>query len=283
MVIDFHTHTFPDKIAARTITKLKAMARAKAHTDATCSMLVQSMQEAGVDASVILPVATNVKQSEKLNEAAYEVNARWYDKGLISFGGIHPAYGDYRALLQHIVELGLKGIKLHPQYQGIPFDDIRTMRIIDRASELGLIVIVHAGIDIGIEGPTLCTPDSVLHVMEKVAPDKLVLAHMGGWRMWGEVADKLAGLPLYLDTSYSLGMIPRDPDTPRRDDESALMGETEFTALIRKQGADRVLLGTDSPWGGQKETLAQIRALDLTDEERTMILGENAQKLLRMV
>ncbi|MGM9649360.1 MAG: amidohydrolase family protein [Butyricicoccaceae bacterium] len=282
MVIDFHTHTFPDKIAARTVEKLKAMARAKAHTDATCGMLVDSMHEAGVDCSVVLPVATNVAQSEKLNEAAYEVNERWSGEGLISFGAIHPAYEDYRTLLHHIADLGLKGIKLHPQYQGVPFDDIRTMRILDCASELGLITVVHSGIDIGIEGPTMCTPDRVLHVMDEVAPEKLVLAHMGGWRMWDEVSDKLAGLPLYLDTSYSLGEIPRDADTPRADSESALMDAEQFTALIEKHGADKILFATDSPWGGQEQYLELVRALELTEDEKRMILGGNAQKLLKI-
>lgn len=282
MIIDFHTHTFPDKIAARTVGKLKAMARAKAHTDATCGMLVDSMHEAGVDCSVVLPVATNIAQSEKLNEAAYDVNEHWGSEGLISFGAVHPAYEDYRTLLRHVSELGLKGIKLHPQYQGIPFDDIRTMRILDCASELGLITVVHSGIDIGIEGRTMCTPDSVLHVMDEVAPEKLVLAHMGGWRMWDEVADKLAGLPLYLDTSYSLGEIPRDADTPRADEESALMDAEQFAALVRKHGADKILFATDSPWGGQEQSLKQFRALELTEQEKNMILGENAQNLLGM-
>lgn len=282
MIIDFHTHTFPDKIAARTIDKLKAMARCKAHTDATCGMLVDSMHEAGVDCSVVLPVATNVAQSEKLTEAAYILNEKWSDQGLISFGAIHPDYEDYRSLLRHVSQLGLKGIKLHPQYQNIPFDDIRTMRILDYASELGLVSVVHAGIDIGIEGPTMCTPDRVLHVMDEVAPENLVLAHMGGWRMWDEVADKIAGLPVYLDTSYSLGEIPRDADTPRADSESALMDTEQFLALIEKHGADKILFATDSPWGGQEQTLEQIRALPLSEEEKRMILGGNAQKLLQM-
>lgn len=282
MIIDFHTHTFPDKIAARTIDKLKAMARCKAHTDATCGMLVDSMHEAGVDCSVVLPVATNVAQSEKLTEAAYMLNEKWSEQGLISFGAIHPDYEDYRRLLRHVSELGLKGIKLHPQYQNIPFDDIRTMRILDYASELGLVSVVHAGIDIGIEGPTMCTPDRVLHVMDEVAPENLVLAHMGGWRMWDEVADKIAGLPVYLDTSYSLGEIPRDADTPRADSESALMDTEQFLALIEKHGADKILFATDSPWGGQEQTLEQIRALPLSEEKKRMILGGNAQKLLQM-
>lgn len=280
MIIDFHTHTFPPKIAGSVLQKLQHLSRSKPYTDGTPDGLRRSMEQAHIDISILLPVMTNTGQVHKLNEAAARTNEHWQETGLLSFGGMHPDTPDYRAELAHIQEMGLPGIKLHPAYQDTDFDDIRYLRIIDRASELGLIVLTHAGWDIGIPHHNYCTPKHIQHVVREIAPDKLVLAHMGGWWDWAAVEQELAGLPVYFDTAFSTGDIVPAPGTTRTPEESHNLNCTDFVRLVRRHGTKRILFATDSPWSDQQETLDFIQNADFTQEELSDILGGNAQKLL---
>lgn len=280
MIIDFHTHTFPSKIAGGVLQKLQKLSRSKPYTDATADGLRRSMERAHIDLSILLPVMTNVGQVHKLNEAAARTNERWQETGLLSFGGMHPDTPDYRAELAHMQHMGLRGVKIHPAYQDTDFDDIRFLRIIDRASELGLIVLTHAGWDIGIPHHNYCTPRQVQRVMREVAPDKLVLAHMGGWADWDTVEQELAGLPLYFDTAFSTGDIVAAPGTTRTPEESHNMNRAQFVRLVRRHGVGRVLFATDSPWSDQQESLDFVRSAGFTDEECAALLGGNAQALL---
>ena len=220
MIIDFHTHTFPDKIAGSVIGKLQRLSRSRPFTNATNDGLRRSMEQAGIDLSILLPVMTNAGQVHKLNDLAARINERWQETGLLSFGGMHPDVENYKEALNHVAELGLKGIKIHPAYQGADFDDIRYLRIIDKASELGLIVLTHAGWDIGIPGHNYCDTKHIQRVMREVGPDRLVLAHLGGWPDWPAVGEELAGLPLYFDASFSTGDIVPAPCTTRTPEES---------------------------------------------------------------
>lgn len=280
MIIDFHTHTFPDKIAGSVIGKLQLLSRSRPFTNATNDGLRRSMEQAGIDLSILLPVMTHAGQVHKLNELAARTNEHWKETGLLSFGGMHPDTEDYKSALRQVADMGLPGIKLHPAYQGADFDDIRYLRIIDKASELGLIVLTHAGWDIGIPEHNYCDTRHVQHVMREVGPDKLVLAHMGGWQDWKAVGEELAGLPLYFDASFSTGDIVPAPGTTRTPEESHNMNREQFTRLVRKLGTDRILFATDCPWSDQTESLKFIRDCDFSQQELEDILGNNAQKLL---
>lgn len=280
MVIDIHTHTFPDKLAATTIPKLEGMSHTHAYVDGTVSGLRSSMALAGVDASLVLPVATAPRQVLHVNDSSARINDLGPETGVYSFGCMHPDFPDYRSELARVKELGMKGIKLHPVYQGVDFDDIRTLRILDRAAELGLVVITHAGLDIGFPGQVHVTPKMICHAIQEVGPVTLIAAHMGGWRNWDEVEEVLCSAPVYLDTSYSLGSINPLDDGYYRPEDLPMMGEEQFLRIIRTFGYERFLFGTDSPWSGQKESLERFRALPLSEEEKSAILGGNAQRLL---
>ena len=155
MVIDFHTHIFPDKIAARTIESLGAIAGVRAATDGTLNGLLASMEKSGIEKSVIMPVCTKPEQFENINHFAKKINET-YDGKLISFGGIHPDCENPKEKLKYMKSLGIQGIKIHPDYQRVMIDDIRFMRIIEHASELGLMILTHSGIDIGLPEPVHC-------------------------------------------------------------------------------------------------------------------------------
>lgn len=280
MIIDFHTHTFPDALAGRAVRKLAESARAMNYLDGTLGALEASMEEAGIDCSVLLPVVTRPGQQEDINRAAVERNARFSGRGVLSFGGVHPDNEDYRGILQGLAAGGVKGVKIHPLFQQTPLDDIRYMRIIDCACENGLAVTVHAGYDIGYPGVDYASVPRIISVLERVKPDKLVLAHMGGWDCWEEVESEIVGRDVYLDTSFSLLPIAPAPGTVRGPEETPPLGRERFLRMVRRHGAGRVLFGTDSPWAPQGETLEFLRDSGLKKEELSAILGGNGAKLL---
>lgn len=282
MIIDFHTHTFPEKIAASTLNALGNAAHIKPFTNGTESGLLVSMKEAAIDYSVTFPVATKVGQVEKLNHRIIEKKEENLAKGLIYFGSMHPDYEDYKAELKRLAEAKIPGIKLHPAYQATDFNDIRMMRIVEYACELGLIVLIHAGIDIGIPDHNYASVEHILEVMKAVQPDKLVLAHMGGWGCWDAVEKHLAGAPLYLDTSCSLRLESFHEDWKSNPQYKDHLSEEAFVRLCKKHGTDRILFATDSPWQHQTEYVSAIQAMDFSDVEKEMIFSQNAVKLLNL-
>lgn len=186
MIIDFHTHIFPDTLAVKTIPMLAQRSHTQPHTDGTAAGLLGHMEESGVDVSVVLPVVTAPRQFDSINRFAAQINEQESKKSsgprLLSFGGIHPDNDNPKALLRQLKEQGFLGIKLHPDYQGVFINDIRNLRILEAAAELDLIVTIHAGVDIGLPEPVHCPPDKMREVFKQIPYSKIVLAHTGGWR-----------------------------------------------------------------------------------------------------
>ena len=280
MIIDFHTHTFPENLAGRAIAKLAASSRARNYLDGTTDALEASMKDAGVDYSVLLPVATRPGQQEGINRAAVEVNRHSGETGLISFGGIHPENEDYREILRGLSRNGVKGIKIHPVFQRVNIDDIRYLRIIECADENDMIVIMHAGYDIGFPGEDFSSVRRIERMLDAVKPRKCVLAHMGGWDCWEEVEERIAGRDVWLDTAFSLLPIEPAPGTVRAPEENPPLSREQFLRMVRRHGADRILFATDSPWSGQRQMVAAIRDSGLEKKEQEAVLGGNARELL---
>ena len=278
MVVDIHTHTFPERIAASTIQKLQDISHTRPFTDGTEAGLRASMVAAGVDFSLVLPVATSPRQVVHINDASARLNSQ--GNGILSFGCMHPDFDGWKEELGRVAALGMKGIKVHPVYQGVDFDDPRYLRILDRCGELGLIVLPHAGLDIGFPGQVNCSPEMVLRAVEQSGPLQLILAHMGGWRNWDQVEELLPHTHVYLDTAYALGRIAHRGDGHFAPEELDLMSKAQFLRMVDTFGAHRILFGTDSPWRGQEEGIAQLRALPLSQPDLEAILGGNAQRLL---
>ncbi len=286
-IIDFHTHTFPDKIAAPALDSLQKASESRAHTDGTNSDLRRSMEKAGVEVSIVLPVVTNPDKASSMNNYAARINEDFDSTGIYSIGGIHPLTPNLKAVLKEAAELGLKGIKLHPDYYGIAFNDIRMKRVIDIASELGLFVITHAGMDIGLYPPICCTIDSIIDVIEDVRPRTLVLAHMGGWMNWEEVTERLAPVvkeysssqgQIFLDTAFSIGEI--EWLDKARHKSYHQMSDDQFRIMVREFGYDRILFATDSPWADQKDYVDRMNNMGLSREELEYIYHKNAESIL---
>lgn len=275
MIIDFHTHMFPDAIAAAALRQLEQNARdisgeqagIHPHTDGTANGLAESANRAGIDVCVVMPIATSVKPSETLNTFAAAIDAR---PGLRSFGSVHPRCPRWQEELERVRALGLRGIKLHPEYQDFFVDSPEGQAVVREAARLGLWVLFHAGEDVGIAPPVHCTPERVARLRQAVPEAKLILAHMGGYRLWKQVLPLLPALGAWLDTSFC---IPNHPEAHEL-----------LARVLRENGPEHVLFGTDSPWADQQVSLQATRQF-LTDygfsaEETAAILGGNTQRLL---
>lgn len=261
-MIDFHTHIFPDKIAAKTLEFLSARCKTVPFTDGTSGGLMTSSKRSKMEISVALPVVTNPSQFASINRFA----SRFLEGEILSFGGIHPESGDYKVQLRELKSMGFKGIKLHPAYQETMFHDIRYKRIVSYASELGFIITVHAGYDPGYPDCIYCTPLMAAEVIDEVCPGKLILAHMGGYHCWDDVERFIVGKQVYLDTAVVFGAI----------------NDAQFVRISREHGVDKILFATDSPWSGQAESAAYLNRLPFSEDEKQKILDENARKLLTL-
>ncbi|MCM1043899.1 MAG: amidohydrolase family protein [Candidatus Gastranaerophilales bacterium] len=282
MIIDFHTHTFPDGLAERAVGRLAQSARIQNYLDGTTDALLRSMEEAGIAYSVLLPVVTKPEQQARINQLAIEQNAHSRETGLLSFGGIHPDNEDYRQILQNLAANKVKGIKLHPVFQRTNINDPRYLRIISCACEYNLIVLIHAGYDISYPEQTYSSVTNISSMLDTVKPQKIVLAHMGGWNCWDETKELLAGRDVWLDTSFCLLPLIPAAGTVRKIEENYHLSKEAFLQMVRKHGVHRILFGSDSPWGGQAQTIAALKQTGLTPDELDKILGRNAAALLQL-
>lgn len=277
-VIDFHTHTFPDAIAQRAIAGMQSNSHAAVFGSGTLDGLLQSMEQAGISRSVVLPVATNPLKISSINDKTLSQEKSQH---VVNFGAMHPLAENWKEELDRLAAAGVPGIKLHPQYQGMDITDIRYLRILDHAASLGMLVVTHAGDEIAYPGEVRCSPEMVRSVCDQLGNIPLILAHMGGWKNWERVADNLCHTGCYLDTAISLGsIVPIDDHYAPAD--LPLLGEEDFVNLVCAFGSHRILFGTDSPWADQKEEVRKISALPLEEAEKQDIFYRNAARLLQL-
>ena len=274
MVIDFHTHVYPEPMAKRIMAALSNVPGVEGHTDGTLNGLLDSMRRSGVDKSVILPVNTRKGQFETVNKFAKQINDT-YDE-VISFGGIHPDDDDIPAKLDYLVANGFKGIKIHPDYTETFIDDERYINIVIEAQKHGLIVVTHGGKDPAYD-IVHCPPDKGRKMLDRVyaathfTKPFFVFAHLGGVRQLDDVDRYLVGQNCYIDISCSFSGLGEFSDA----------SDEKVVSVIRRHGADKILFATDSPWNDQKAYIERFKSLSgLSDTEKEMILHENAEKLL---
>ncbi|MFZ2658511.1 MAG: amidohydrolase family protein [Victivallales bacterium] len=259
-IIDFHTHYFPDKIAHDAIISLEQKGAIKAFTEGTRSSLERSMSAAGIGLSLNLPVATSPDQVDSIN--------RWSEKNntapVLCAGAIHPLSENPDRIISGISDKGLRGIKMHPEYQDFSPDDVSLDPIWKACIRNSVFVIFHAGADVAFKMPFRSNPAKFAKLHKRFPELKMVLAHFGSWTQWDEVEKDLIGLDIFLDTSFTAGFIE----------------DSKFTRLIRSHGADKVIFGTDSPWRDQSKEVKAISSLQLSDTELELVFHRNAEKLL---
>lgn len=264
MIIDFHVHAFPDALAAKALPLLsKCSGGVKPNYDATISGLESYLAKNNVDYAVVLNIATNPHQEKKVNDFAISLLEK---KNIIPFGSVHPDSPNALSELERLAKAGIRGIKLHPDYQHFFVDDEKMFPIYKKIAELGFITVFHAGVDIGYPKPVHCTPERLLRVLDLFDDAPVVAAHFGGWLLWDSVLEDLCGTKVYLDTAFSSGKMP--PDYAKE--------------LIKAHSADKVLLGSDMPWSDTLDEVRFVQSLDLSAEDEEKILSNNAKRLLNI-
>ncbi len=261
-VIDSHCHIYPEKIAAKAVAGTDKFYDTVAACLGTPADLLSVNEQAGVDHSIVQSVATTPKQVQSINEfIAATVNAA--PDRLTGLGTLHPNSDDLRGDVEHLISLGLKGVKLHPDIQNFKVDDYRCLKIYELCEEFGLPILMHTG-DKRYDNSN---PNRLIPILEIY--DKLVIigAHFGGWSIWEEASHVLCDIPnLYVDCSSSMPWI----------------SDEKTVEIIRRYGAQRVLFGTDYPMWSPVKELDRFMTLPLTDEDKRIILSENVKKVYEL-
>lgn len=261
MIIDFHVHMFPDKIAQGAVNTLKERAKIPAHTNGTLTDTLMKMEKAGVDMAVMQSIATNPKQTKNVNNFAIEVNQ---NEHIVAFGSIHPDDADYKSELDRLSDSGIKGIKLHPDYQDFFIDEKRMVPIYEDILKRGFVLMFHSGLDVGLPEPVHATPEGIYNMLSMFCGEKVCLAHMGGFLMHEKLLELVIGKDIYIDTSCVAEWVGMDV----------------FKKILNSHRKDRVLFATDSPWNTFKGAVDNINCLDIDEEYKNMIFSENAKNLL---
>lgn len=259
-IIDFHTHAFPDAIAAGAIASLEKSGNIKAFLNGTIANLLQAMDQAEIETSVICSIATRPQQFQPILDWSLAIRS----PRIIPFPSIHPADPEIQSRLQQIHELGFKGIKLHPYYQDFFLDDQALAPLYQQAAELRLLVVVHTGYDIAYPRIRRADPQRILNVIRQFPTLQLVTTHLGGWEEWDDVNAKLIGKPIYMEISFALDFLKQD----------------YIKKMLLSHPQEYILFGSDSPWADQQTSLNMLRKLNLPPEVFSAITRENGARLL---
>ena len=255
-IIDIHTHVYPPKIAEKAVGATGTFYGVGYEQDGTPSTLLACMEEAGIDISLIHSVATTPKQVSSINGFLAQT-AKESDGRLIALGTLHPDSPDQAADVRHLKELGLRGVKLHPEIQGFALDDPRSLRICALCEEYELPLLLHTG-----DRRYDCSnPNRLIPVLRMFPKLRVIGAHLGGWSIYEEAVPQLIGIEnLWFDCSstfYWGGVEPAG-------------------RLIRMLGTDRVMFGSDYPMWTPKTELETLLGLGFSDTELEQILYRNA-------
>ncbi len=280
MIIDFHTHVFSPRIInnrSRYIDTDPCFAILYSSKNArlvTADELVTSMDESGIDMSVITNIGWSTHElCVETNDYILESIAR-YPKRLIGFGSVQP-----RALEPALQEIercawgGMKGIgELRPDTQFLDLADENIMiPFMGMLQRHNMILLTHASEPVGHDypGKGSVTPEILYPFINRYPEMPIVCAHWGGglpfYALMPEVKKALTNV--YFDTAAS----------------PFLYRPQIYSQLVPLVGADHILFGSDYPLMPQPRVISEINALDLPPSTKNMILSENARRILGIV
>ncbi|MEW6220909.1 MAG: amidohydrolase family protein [Thermodesulfobacteriota bacterium] len=259
-ITDFHVHAFPDDLAARAMHRLQTEGSIRAFLDGRLSSLLASMDQNGIERSVLCSIATRPGQFEPILAWSQAIRSR----RIIPLASVHPADPEALARIDRIADAGLVGLKMHPFYQEFWLDEPRLLPLFQRISERRLLLVMHTGFDIAFPEERRADPSRIRQLLDTVPELRLVATHLGAWRQWPEVAELLVGRRILMEISFALDLLPA----------------AEARHLLLAHPAECLLFGTDSPWTDQGATLALFRGLGLPPALEEQILAGNAARLL---
>ncbi len=258
MIIDSHVHIYPDKIASKAAKSIENFYDIPVDNNGTVTRLIEANTEAGVNVSLIHSVATTSEQVESINNFIIsQVNE--HKGSFVGFCTLHPDYANPGKEIDRILAAGLKGIKLHSDFQKFNIDDERVFPIYE-AAEGRLPILFHMG-DKRYE---YSKPRRLYNIIQKFPKLQIIGAHFSGYSEWDDAAEILRGTGIWVDTSSSLEFI--SPEKARH--------------LIDVYGSDRVMFASDYPMWSPADELKKLARIPMTDDERERILYKNAASLL---
>jgi len=264
MIIDFHTHCFPDAIARRAVDGLSKTGGITPNTDGTLGDLKSLMASQNVSYFVVNNISSDARRQKNVNDFAISSDGG----ACVSFGSVHPFAENAEEELARLKEAGIAGIKFHPYFQDFFVDDERAFPVYEKAAELGFIILFHAGCDISFEDTERAAPERFAKVLDRLESAgieaDIVLAHWGGSMMTERVIGSLCGRNVYFDTSFGAGNIT----------------EEQARRVVKLHGADRILFGSDCPWHTPLQEKNFIDSLGLGKDAGNKIYYENAASLL---
>jgi len=263
MIIDFHAHFFPDSIAKATVEKMSAHAGVIHYGDGHLASLLDFMKQDSISLSVNLPVATTHTQVQNINKRMIETNNK-YAGQVICFGAMHPDFPNPKEELHFISENGIKGIKLHPEYQSFYPDDERMLAIYEACIKYNLFIAFHSGADVAYN--TVHGNSERFKQVRKISGLRFSLAHTGAYRQWDDVERYLLGEDIYFDISCSNEM-----------------NNDQMKYILENHRADRILFGTDFPWERASVMIKKVETLGLDEELKNKLYYKNAQELLKLI
>jgi predicted TIM-barrel fold metal-dependent hydrolase len=262
-IVDFHTHAFPDELADRAMNLLAEEGDVKPRLDGKISSLLRSMDASGIEKSVVCSIATKPSQFDPILSWCRKIRS----ERIVPFPSLHPQDPRFSERISEIKREGFKGIKFHPYYQDFRIDDERLFPIYEKISRENLIVLIHTGFDFAFERIRKADPAKIVRVVESFPDLKIMTSHLGAWDDWDEVERHIAGRKIFMEISFSLEYL--NPDSVKR--------------IINAHPADHIFFGTDSPWADQGKTLELLKGLNLGRELESLILRDNAIRLLDSV
>jgi predicted TIM-barrel fold metal-dependent hydrolase len=231
--------------------------------DGTLDTLVKESETAGIVRMLIHSVATKPAQVGSIN-SFIESCVSVYPDIFTGYGTLHPESSDIKGDVERLIEMGLKGVKLHPDIQGFKLDDYRCLKIYELCEKRDLPVLLHTG-DSRYD---LSNPNRLLPLLKIYEGLVFIGAHFGGYSVWERAMESCTGIDnLYVDCSSTMFAV----------------SDERTVELIRAYGADRVFFGTDYPMWRPKDELEHFLRLPLTEEERELILYKNAERVLGIV
>lgn len=222
----------------------------------TAEKLVARMDEAGVDIAAISSCRNTPGPDPDAHRHIVDAVHRYPDR-LIGYARIDPWYGDTSVkALEEALSRGLRGLKLHPAtYMLYPYDDL-TVRLVQRAGELGVPVLIHSGDE------NMCLPYQIEPLVARCPDTTIILAHIGGYFSHQAAIDVAERQPnAFLDTS----------EVPFPD---------HIREAVQRLGPEKVLFGTDAPCCDIGLELLKVRLAGLTDQEEECVLCRNYARLM---
>jgi hypothetical protein len=257
MIIDFHVHIYPDEVEEKVLSRLEDFYGVKRKHPATVNGLLSSMEKGEVDYAVVLPVPT---KREHLQYNEWYASLPKVSSKIIPLGGVFS--GVDAEMVEEFKKVGLRGFKFQPNACRCFPDDQSLFPLYERAQELGMIVVFHAGDEEGGIKGEYSSPERYVKVLKNFPRLKVVLSHLGGYMRWDGLDNLLPFENAFFDTSY----VPQSVE------------EEEFKKLVSKIGLERIVFGTDFPFRDHQEERDYIERV--LGEKALIKMGEVAEELL---